>query len=402
MLSCFLSTTVEGGIWFSLGIFFKPLAEAFGWSRAETSAANAAFMLAYAISGFLLSRLADRYGPRYVMLFGALLTGAALALSGAVRGLEQLIFTYVLLGVALGPTFVVPTATVQRWFVKRRGIMVGVVVSGVGVGAFLYAPLVNFLISAYQWRMAFAILGILSGLGLLIAALAIAHSPEEKGLRPYGWPDGDAPAESSHTGTSGGFTIGRALGTGTFWWFMVVILLGQMPIMFLSVHLVAYATDQGVSRAAAAGAIGLLGLLSVPGRLIMGATADRIGWRLSLSLANYGAAATVLAMLAIDTPLSLYLIVGAYGFFHGARMPPMAGLISFFFGTVSLGAVMGLLMGTGNFVGALAPLLAGFVFDRLGSYQAIIALGALSFATAGFILHFIRPPHPQGDPAPNP
>lgn len=401
MLSCLLSTTVEGGIWFSLGIFFKPLAESFGWTRAETAAANTAFMLTYAVSGFFLSRLADRYGPRRIMLFCALLSGGALALSGAVSTLWQLILTYVLLGLGLGPTFVIPTATVQRWFVKRRGAMLGVVVSGVGLGAFIYAPFINLLISLYEWRLAFVILGAVSGLGLLVAALTMAHTPEERGLKPYGSEEAAAPRADSAAAPSGEFALRQALSTGTFRWLLLVVLLGQMPIMFLSVHLVAYATDQGVSRAAAAGALGLLGLLSIPGRLIMGVGVDRIGWKRSLALANYGAAAAVLAMLAIRSPLTLYLIVGTYGFFHGARMPPIAGLTSFFFGTRSLGALLGLILGTGNFVGAFAPLLAGVVFDRLGSYQAVVALGALSFAAAGFSLRFIRPPHRQpGTPTP--
>jgi MFS family permease len=84
--------------------------------------------------------------------------------------------------------------------------------------------------------------------------------------------------------------------------------------------------------------------------------------------------------------------VGAYGFFYGTRMPPLAGLAGYFFGTRSLGALLGLLIGVGNFMGAFALLIAGLLFDRLGSYKAIIVLSALSFAAGGFILHFIHPP----------
>lgn len=393
VLGCLLSTTVEGGIWFSQGIFFKPLIETFGWSRAETSAANTGFMLAYAVSGFLLSRLADRYGPRRIMLIAALLTGSALALSGRVTGLEQLVLAYILLGVGQGPTFVVPSATIQRWFIKRRGAMLGLVVSGVGLGAFIFAPMINFLISAHGWRTAFVIVGIVSSLGLGVAALTMAHSPEHKGTKPYGWQEAEAAPQDFPVWSTREFAARQVLRTSAFWWLLLIIVLGQMPIMFLSVHLVPYVTDQGVSRAAAAGAMGILGLLSIPGRLVMGGVADRIGWKLSFALANYGSAATVLAMMAIKSPLTLYLIVGSYGFFHGARVPPTAGLAAFFFGTRSLGALIGLLMGVSIFIGAFAPLLAGFLFDRLGSYQALIVLSVGSFAAGGFILHFIHPPH---------
>ncbi|MEE9202050.1 MAG: MFS transporter [Dehalococcoidia bacterium] len=392
VLGCMLSTTIEGGLWFSQGIFFKPLIETFGWSRAETSTANTSFMLAYAVSGFLLSRFADRYGPRRIMLIAALLTGAGLALSSRVTGLEQLILAYVLLGVGLGPTFVVPSATIQRWYIKRRGAMLGLVVSGVGLGAFIFAPMINFLISAYGWRAAFVIVGVISGLGLGIAALAMAHSPEHKGTKPYGWQEAEAAPQDFPVWSTREFATRQVLRTSAFWWLLLIIALGQMPIMFLSVHLVPYATDQGVSRAAAAGAIGILGLLSIPGRLVMGGIADRIGWKLSFALANYGSAAAVLAMMAIKSPLTLFVIVGSYGFFHGARVPPTAGLASFFFGTRSLGALIGLLIGISVFIGAFAPLLAGLLFDRLGSYQSIMLLSAGSFAAGGFILHFIRPP----------
>jgi sugar phosphate permease len=303
-VGCLISTAVEGGIWYSLGIFFKPLAEAFEWSRAETSAANTSFMLSFAVSGFVLSRFADRYGPRVTLVVAAVLSAAGLALSGAVTELYQLIAAYVLLGVGLGPTFVVPTATIQRWFVKRRGAMLGLVISGVGLGAFIYAPMVNLLISLYGWRLAFIIVAVISGLGLLVAAIAISHGPDKKGLKPYGWEEHDATVANQPTRTDREFAFQEALSTGAFWWLLMAIVLGQMPHLFLSVHIVPYATDQGVSRAAAAGAVGLLGLLSVVGRLTMGVAADRLGWKRSFILANYASAAAVVALLAIKTPFT--------------------------------------------------------------------------------------------------
>src|SRR3990172_6153448 len=96
---CFLATTLEGGLWFSQGLFFKPLAQAFSWSRAETSLANTVFMLAYGVSGVLLSRWADRYGTRNIMFVAAVLVGIGLALNHAVRGLGELLATYAILGV---------------------------------------------------------------------------------------------------------------------------------------------------------------------------------------------------------------------------------------------------------------------------------------------------------------
>ncbi|MDP6101050.1 MAG: MFS transporter [Dehalococcoidia bacterium] len=396
-LGCLVSTTVEGGIWYSLGIFFNPLAETFDWSRAETSATNTSFMLSFAIAGFVLSRFADRYGPRVTMVGAAVLSGAGLALSGAVTELYQLILAYILLGIGLGPTFVVPTATIQRWFVKRRGAMLGMVISGVGLGAFIYAPIVNLFISLYGWRLAFVIVAVISGMGLLVAAVTISHGPEKKGLKPYGWEECDVTAANQLARPYREFAFQEALSTGVFWWLLLAIVMGQMPLLFLSVHIVPYATDQGVSRAATAGAVGLLGILSVAGRLTMGVAADRLGWKRSFILANYASAVAVMALLAIRTPATLYLTVGAYGFFYGTRMPPLAGLAGYFFGTRSLGSLLGLLIGVGNFMGAFAPLIAGLLFDRLGSYQTIIILSALSFTAGGFILHFIHPPRqPRG------
>jgi len=178
----------------------------------------------------------------------------------------------------------------------------------------------------------------------------------------------------------------RALGSSSFWWLLAVVLLGQLPVMFLTVHLVPYATDQGVSPAQAAAALGLLGLLSIPGRLVIGGAADRLGWRLSFALANFGSAAGVLFFLAVGNPITLYLTVAFYGFFHGARVPPMAGMAGFLFGTTSLGEMVGLLMGISIFLSAFAPLAAGFLFDWLGSYVLVLLISAISFTLSGLLL----------------
>lgn len=389
---------MEGGVWFSLGVFFKPLAETFGWSRAQTSAANTLFILAYGISTYGMSRFADRYGSRRVMAPAAAIVGLALIASGGVRGWWELLATYTFIGIGLGPTWVVPAVTTQRWFIKHRGAMLGVVLSGVGLGGLIYAPLANWLISAYGWRMAFVIIGLFSGAGLGVATLAMFHSPEQQGLQAYGRQEAVASPGEFPAWSERNLTTRQAIRHSAFWWLLAVLVLGHMPTLFITVHLVPYATDQGLSPAAAAAAVGLLGALSIPGRLFIGAVSDRIGWKGSFALANFGAAAAAAAMLAIGSPLTAYLIVASFGFFHGTRVPPTAGLVSFLFGTRSLSEITGILIGAAFVAGAFAPALAGFLFDRLGSYEMVILLSAASFAVGGLLLYFLHPPRPEGHP----
>jgi sugar phosphate permease len=155
---------------------------------------------------------------------------------------------------------------------------------------------------------------------------------------------------------------------------------------------VPYAVDQGFSKAAAAGALGVISGMFIPGRLLMGAVADRIGWRLSLSLTNLGLAASFVWLATGSGMTVIYGFVLGYGLVQGARVPIIVGNVSHFFGLRSLGQLIGLLTGVSMMAGAMAPLAAGVVYDRSGSYLPATIVSIFCFVVAGLLILFVKPP----------
>lgn len=390
-------TMIMGETFWSFGIFLKPLAEEFGWSRALFSTGYAAFMVAYAVSSFVMGRLADRYGPRYVLLASGIMVGGGLALSSLITNINQMRLFFALVGLGAGANWTVPTSTVMRWFTKRQGFALGIVTAGVGVGALVFAPLINFLIEHYSWRQAFLIIGILSFGIVLLCLLFLEASPQKMGIAPYGEPGKEAPPARNR------WTTGEALHTFPFWGIISLGCIGALVFNGLSVHLVAYAIDTGISPSAAAAAQGLIGGFSILGRVGGGVFAEKKGWGIELVIAFTGMAMAVAWLFFLRNLMVLYLFALVFGACHGTRMIANTGSIGAFFGTRSAGELIGILNAFGTLVGALGPVLAGLIFDHSGSYS--MALSAFIFlclvATAlAFQLHpprFSGVGRPPGD-----
>ncbi|MFW6114822.1 MAG: MFS transporter [Thermodesulfobacteriota bacterium] len=152
--ACFAATFTLGEAMWTFGVFFKPLENEFGWTRAMVSSGYTAFLIGYAISAIITGRLADRYSPRPILFVSALLAGIGTSLCSQIQGINQLRFFLFIAGLGAGATFSVPTSVVQRWFYRRphAALALAIVVTGVGIGALVFAPLINYLILSYGWR----------------------------------------------------------------------------------------------------------------------------------------------------------------------------------------------------------------------------------------------------------
>lgn len=391
-LACLPVTMANGAVFFSFSIFFKPMAADFGWSRSQVSLVFTIMLLAYAPGAIVCGRLADRYGPRMVLGVAAVLIGFGLAFSSQVNGLGWLMLNYSMVGLGVSATLGLPTATVQRWFVWRRGLMLGVVAAGVGLGAIVFSPLTHYLITRFGWRTAFLILGILLGIMVAAGASAMVHSPEKRRLQPYGSePSGPNLSGLGH-GSHLNMTTAQAIRTRTFAHLLAVNVISTLPGFFLLGHLVAYATDKGISPGAAASALGLMGAFSVVGRLALGPLGERVGWMRTLALSCFACALATLWLIVVTELWMLYVFAMIYGFFWGGRLPPLIASVAWLFGTASLAELIGITLAAGVVVGASAPLLAGFVYDRTGSYLPALIGSIGIFAAGGILSLLLRPP----------
>lgn len=380
-----VALTLGESFW-AFGVFFKPLEAEFGWSRTTVSSAYTAFLIGFSISAVTSGRLADRWNPRPILMVTAVVAGLGISLCSRVYSINQLIIFLSLAGLGSGATWSVPTSTVQRWFYKREraGLALAIVVTGVGVGGAIFAPLVNYFVLSYGWRNAFLIMGIIFFVIIAAASLVIRPSPTSAGPKIEGASPKSAAPE--------GWTTGKAIITPAFLSITFVLCAGLLAFGTLSVHLVPYAIDSGVSPTAAAAALGLIGAFSITGRLASAFLSDRIGWQKVLAFALFGMGLSVTWLLFMKAQWMLYGFVFFYGTCHGLRIPSQVGMLSDFFGTRSLGELIGISGALAQLVGAFAPYFTGFIFDTTGSYFIAFVIVMVFLVAGGAVALTVKQP----------
>ncbi len=380
------------GIFYSYGVFFKPLIAEFGWSRAETSLAFSFYLLTYSTAAILMGWLSDRYGPRLPILLAALLIGGGFAALSQVSSLWTLyLFFGLVAALGHGASWLVPVSTVVRWFEQRRGMAVGMVTAGMGVGTLLYPPLANWLIASLGWRETFLIVGAVAFGYNALAALLLRRGPASLGLVAYGAGTGPAPGVEDPAPYPG-YTLREAVGTYAFWSIYAAVTLGFASYSLLLVHLVPYATDQGIDPGRAAWAMGLIGVGALLGRVVLGTVSDRIGRRWTLRLAYVVNALAIAGLMAgLDIGM-LYIIAFAVGFFGIGGSVVLGPLFGEMFGQLHLGKILGVFMTCGAVAGFLGPFLAGYLFDLTGSYSSAFMVAAAMASGGALLAFFIRLP----------
>lgn len=384
--ACFCITLTLGETFWTFGVFFKPLQQEFGWSRALVSSIFTAFLLGYALSVIASGRLVDRYSPKPVLLVSALLMVSGLCLCSVGAALNHFRLFLFMVGLGSGATWSVPNATIQRWFYgkKQAGLALGIVTSGVGVGALVFAPLINFLIQSYGWRATFLTLGILFGLIVVVATLVLRPVPcdlggVDKGMEGRSLLDGhEVPAGK------------RLYASWAFAAVLFVSVVGVFSFQVICTHMVPHATDVGLSPSAAAAALGLMGGYSILGRVLSGLFSARLGWYRLLSLAYFGLSASMVCLVVLKELWMLHFFAFSYGVFHGVRVSGQVGVLPEVFGMRSLGALIGLTAAAGMMLGAVAPYAVGALFDATGSYSLAFLATVLLLAAGGVVAALVK------------
>tara|TARA_B100001167_G_scaffold88064_1_gene53315 strand:+ start:275 stop:1492 length:1218 start_codon:yes stop_codon:yes gene_type:complete len=375
----FLVQAVYVGLLFMFGILFLEFEETFGWSRALISGAFSVFLLGTGFIGIAMGKLNDLFGPRRIMIAGALIHGAGYALMSLIQAPWQLYFFYgVLVAVGFSTHDILTLSTIARWFTAKRSLMSGIVKAGAGAGTFVVPILVTTLLSVWNWRIACLVVGAASTLILIFLAQFLTRNP----------PSTPAPSRGDSTPapqTEFGLTLKLATKTRNFW----ILCFGQFLIfsclMVVMIHVAPHARDLGFGTTQAAKVLSTIGAASILGRIILGGAADRLGGKRTLIIAYSLLSASLIWLIFIREPWILFLFAPVYGFTHGAFFTLISPTIAEFFGTRSHGVIFAIVLFPGTIGGALSPLIAGHVFDTLGSYQPVfICLAGL--AVAGLVL----------------
>jgi MFS family permease len=360
---------------YSFSVFIKSLAQDFHTTRTNISFAFTLAALMQSVGAPLIGRLVDRFGARKILVPSTVAFGLALiSFKYFSTSIWHLYAFFIVIGfVGTGAAPVPYGIVVSRWFDKRRGLALGLMMFGISLGAILLPPIAQRMILLFGWRTAYAMIGlVVLAISVPVVAIFLKDSPESVGLLPDGIPRSNL--QSQDLTNEQGVTCSVARKQPAFWLLASTFFLVGASVHACVIHLVPMLTDHGIAVERAALASSLLGVALLIGRVFAGYFLDRFfGPYVAMVLFSGVTIGIALLLTGAGGPLTL---VAAFlvGLGMGAEADIIAYLASRYFGLRSFGEIYGYLFATFTLAGALGPVLMGIGFDRMGSYRAPLLL----------------------------
>ena len=389
----FFTTTTAAGTIYAFPAFFDSFSQTFGANRFEISLIFAISECVWFSTGFVAGFLADRIGPRLVVLTGSVFMACGLALAASATSVETLYLAYGGgVGIGGGMMYVPSVSVIQRWFKRRRGLASGLAICGTGVGTLVVPFLTTLMIGNAGWRLTHYVLAVAVFAICGMASLLLVGSPGQIGLAP----DGDRHVPEVGPQPLPGATLAEALATRAFWLLYCASLVSSASVFITYVHLVPNALDNGISAQSSIILVGALGAAGTFGRFLLGGAADRVGRRHALTLMFVGLT-TAMAwwLLAPPTFATLMIYAIVFGAFYGGYITVLPVLAMDFFGGSRISSIIGFLYTSWAFGALGGPPLAGFLYEASGSYFYAILTGGLFMGLAALSCIVIREPQHQ-------
>jgi len=390
----------------TLSIFLKPLTAELGISRGVFSLLRSGEGIIGACLAPVVGTLVDRYGGRWLMVFGSAITGLGFLLLGTIDSFGQFAairLTLVTFGDAL-MGYMVVNVVVAQWFIRQRGRAFAFTSMGVGFAKVCMPVLAAWLLVALGWRQTWMVFGILTmALLVLPALLVVRRTPEDMGLRP----DGAAEPVANDGGSARGqrttnqqsanetemlWTRAEAVRTTAFWLLVITFGISSVGVTGLNLHVYPYVTDIGHSPVVAATVMSVIASMQLASPLAWGFLAERIDPRIAAMLRFIVQGIGLGLAIATGNLICLYAGFFLYGIGLGGNMVLPDLLWANYFGRRSLGKIRGLGLLISQVLAALGPPFFGFLFDITGGYGLSFAIFGGALATSAVLSLMLRPP----------
>ena len=387
----------------SQGVMIVPIEEDLGWSRTITSLAISVNLVIYGVTAPFAAALMERFGIRRIAIGALALLSLGTGLTAVMTASWQLVLLWgVLVGLGTGSTALVFGALVaNRWFTKRRGLVVGIFGAAWATGQLVFLPILARLIEHQGWRSASLLVAVLSAALIPIVAIVMRDRPSDVGLAPYGADEmPELEVNTTHSGwraAAGALAVLRdAARTRAFWLLAITFAIcGWTTNGIISSHFVPAMHDHGVTATTAASLLVIVGVFDIVGTVGSGWLTDRFDPRVLLGI-YYGLRGIALIALPIllgpeiEPPILLVMVL--FGLDWVATVPPTVTLCREIYG-VDRGAVVFGWVFTSHMVGAaIAAAVSGWIRVSAGDYATAWWLaGILAFVAAALSLAIARP-----------
>ncbi len=373
---------VSAGLRSAPGVFILPLEQDMGWSRSAISFAVSIGLITLGIAGPLSGWLMDRFGPKRVALVGLMLVVAAMVSSYGITELWQLNLLWGMIsglgtgmvGGVLGP------AVANRWFVARRGLVIGIFGASLSAGQLVFVPALMAVVLTVGWRWSSVALGLMALVANIPVLIFLRDDPADMGLAPYGATTGQGATRP----TVDPNVMQRAVKAPEFWLLAATFFVcGATSNGLIGTHLIPHAADHGIPQATAAGMLALMGAMNFVGTIASGWLTDKYDPRKLLCI-YYGFRGLSLFLLPyVSGVFGLSVFAIMFGLDYIATVPPTTALVADTFGRRNVGTVYGWVFCSHQVGAALAAWLGGVTRDMFGDYLlAFLVAGAIAMIAA--------------------
>jgi MFS family permease len=385
----FLHIAVGRGLHGTFGVFFVAMLDAFGWSRATTAGA---ISLAIIFEGACLpwaGGLIDRIGGRKTLISGGAVLFIGLSLASTITAVWQLYFWIGIVSAAgIALIGMVPhVAIISREFPKRRGTALGIAWAGGGVGIVLLVPVTQLMINNWGWSTAYV--GLAGITVLLVIPAVLIFLPKKKAAAVEAHTPVIEPNPSGKSAAAADWTVKRALTNSAFWLLFIARTLASMGNQVIVTHTIAHAVDVGYTKVFAASIFGLMGVVSIGGRILFGYLADVMNRQMVFTSVQIISAFGVFALLAMHDntqPWLLYAYAVCYGLGQGSRALVLSAISADIFQGKHFGAIFGYFTFSIGLGGAIGAWLGGFLFDITKSYAVPFWISLACLVVSIFIV----------------
>jgi MFS family permease len=382
-------------------IFFLPITNELGLSRAATSLVFSLARAEGAVEGPLAGYVIDRYGPRPMMIAGVLMSGLGYMLLATVHSYTAFLTVYLgVISLAFSAGFMhSPMVLANSWFIRRRAMAMTLISSAIGIGGTLITPLLAYTVQTWGWRYG----AFIAGVSLIVAGIPIAlyvkRSPETMGLVPDGVsPRSEDKREApnyasgiSERGHEPDFTLKQALKTAAFWKLILATTTRVGVFNSITVHFVPIMVWRGASEARAAAMLATMALMSLPSHLFVGWIADRVHKPTLMAICMLIGAGAVGILAYGENEWSLWVFTLLFTFVE-ALFPVSWATVGDFFGRKHFATIRGSMSFFYLWGPALGPVITGFVYDRHQSYAPLMSPYIAISLIAALLYATLRPP----------
>jgi len=384
VVGAFLSLVALGLVAASFGVFFKPLSNEFGWTRGDTSGAYSTTMLVSGVLSIILGRLVDKFSHRLIILLCGAAMGCACLLLSRMNTLWEL---YLYFGVLVGfgmATMIPTTSLVTRTYKEHRGLLTGLTIMGASLGSIIAAPFITMLIENFNWRTAYLFLGMVILVVVAISAVFLRDPAKE------------TPSTVSRNSSILKKILGqrsnilpKAVYSRPFWILGIILFCVGFAQSVIMVHLIPYATDEGVSALISASIISVFQGACAVGNFSVGRFNDIIGGKPSMVICLISLTLSYVILLIANTVWFFYIAAILAGIGFGGAVTLRSTIVAELFGLHSHGEITGRIMFISTIGSAVGPVIAGYIFDISDQYLwaliTTISVCIIGLMMAGFL-----------------